>query len=75
MSRTEGRREVRIELDGIVGLGELEAAALAFAREAPAQLSPASMMGPPSASGMGPRVKALGICVPLSRDGGPATGR
>jgi hypothetical protein len=29
---------VRFELDGIVGLGELEAAAVAFARSAPAQL-------------------------------------
>ncbi|MGH9188985.1 MAG: hypothetical protein ACRD0Q_02970 [Acidimicrobiales bacterium] len=29
---------MRIEFDGIVGLGELEGAAMAFAREAPAQL-------------------------------------
>ena len=29
---------VRIEFDGVVGLGEVEAAAVAFAREAPAQL-------------------------------------
>ncbi len=38
MPRTERRRNVTIELDRIVGLGELEAAAVAFAREAPAQL-------------------------------------
>jgi transposase-like protein len=35
MERTRG---VRLELDGIVGLGELEQAAVAFARSAPAQL-------------------------------------
>lgn len=35
MQRTRG---VRFELDGIVGLGDLEEAALAFARSAPAQL-------------------------------------
>jgi transposase-like protein len=34
----ERTRRVRIELDGIVGLGALEDAALAFARNAPAQL-------------------------------------
>jgi len=34
----ERTRSVRIELDGIVGLGELEEAALAFGRSAPAQL-------------------------------------
>lgn len=34
----ERTRNVRIELDGIVGLGELEEAALAFGRSAPAQL-------------------------------------
>ena len=38
MSRTQRRRNVKIELDGIVGLGEIEQAAMAFAREAPAQL-------------------------------------
>jgi len=38
VSRTERRRNVRIEFDGVVGLGEVEAAAMAFAREAPAQL-------------------------------------
>ncbi len=38
MSRTKRRRNVKIELDGVVGLGEVEAAAMAFAREAPAQL-------------------------------------
>ncbi|MGH9268957.1 MAG: transposase [Acidimicrobiales bacterium] len=34
----ERTRSVRMELDGIVGLGQLEEAAMAFAREAPAQL-------------------------------------
>lgn len=34
----ERTRSVRIEFDGIVGLGELEDAALAFGRSAPAQL-------------------------------------
>lgn len=38
MPKTERTRSVSIELDRIVGLGQLEAAALAFAREAPAQL-------------------------------------
>ena len=38
MPKSERTRSVRIELDGIVGLGELEEAALAFARSAPAQL-------------------------------------
>ncbi|CAN5156537.1 hypothetical protein BH18ACT4_BH18ACT4_13620 [soil metagenome] len=38
MPKSERTRNVRIELDGIVGLGELEQAAMAFAREAPAQL-------------------------------------
>jgi len=36
--KVERTRSVKIELDGIVGLGELEAAALAFGRSAPAQL-------------------------------------
>jgi len=36
--KSERTRSVRIELDRIVGLGELEAAALAFGRSAPAQL-------------------------------------
>jgi len=36
--KSERTRSVRIELDGIVGLGELEEAALAFGRSAPAQL-------------------------------------
>jgi hypothetical protein len=34
----ERTRRVRIELDGIVGLGALEEAALAFGRSAPGQL-------------------------------------
>lgn len=38
MPKTERTRSVSIELDRIVGLGQLEEAALAFAREAPAQL-------------------------------------
>ncbi len=38
MPKTESTLSVRIELDGIVGLAELEQAAMAFAREAPAQL-------------------------------------
>lgn len=38
MSRTERRRSVSIEYDGIVGLGDLEEAALAFARSAPGEL-------------------------------------
>lgn len=38
MPKVERTRSVRIELDGIVGLGELEEAALAFGRSAPAQL-------------------------------------
>ncbi len=38
MPKMERTRSVRIELDGIVGLGALEDAALAFARSAPAQL-------------------------------------
>ena len=38
MPKSERTRNVRIELDGIVGLGQLEEAAMAFAREAPAQL-------------------------------------
>lgn len=38
MPRMERTRSVRIELDGMVGLGQLEEAALAFARSAPAQL-------------------------------------
>ncbi len=38
MPKSERTRTVRIELDGIVGLGELEEAALAFGRSAPAQL-------------------------------------
>jgi transposase-like protein/ribosomal protein L37E len=36
--KVERTRSGRIELDGIVGLGELEEAALAFGRSAPAQL-------------------------------------
>jgi len=36
--KSERTPSVRIELDGMVGLGELEEAAMAFAREAPAQL-------------------------------------
>jgi hypothetical protein len=36
--KVERTRSVRIELDGIVGLGELEEAALTFGRSAPAQL-------------------------------------
>jgi transposase-like protein len=38
VQKVERTRSVRIELDGIVGLGELEEAALAFGRSAPAQL-------------------------------------
>ena len=38
MSRTQRRRSVSIEYDGIVGLGDLEEAALAFARSAPGEL-------------------------------------
>ena len=38
MPKVERTRSVRIELDRIVGLGELEEAALAFGRSAPAQL-------------------------------------
>ena len=38
MPKVERTRSVRIELDGIVGLGQLEEAALAFGRSAPAQL-------------------------------------
>ncbi|MGH9286467.1 MAG: hypothetical protein ACRD0M_12465, partial [Acidimicrobiales bacterium] len=38
MPKMERTRSVRMELDGIVGLGQLEEAAMAFAREAPAQL-------------------------------------
>ena len=38
MPKMELTRSVRIELDGIVGLGALEEAALAFARTAPARL-------------------------------------
>ncbi len=38
MPKSERTRSVRIEVDGIVGLGELEQAAMAFARQAPAQL-------------------------------------
>lgn len=38
MPRMERTRSVKIELDGVVGLGELEEAALAFARSAPGQL-------------------------------------
>lgn len=38
MPSSERTRTVRIELDGIVGLGALEEAALAFGRSAPAQL-------------------------------------
>lgn len=38
MPKVERTRSVRIELDGIVGLGALEEAALAFGRSAPAQL-------------------------------------
>jgi hypothetical protein len=38
VSRTERRRSVSIEYDGIVGLGDLEEAALAFARSAPGEL-------------------------------------
>lgn len=38
MPKSERTRNVRIELDGIAGLGELEEAAMAFARQAPAQL-------------------------------------
>jgi len=36
--KVERTRSVTIEVDGIVGLGQLEEAAMAFAREAPAQL-------------------------------------
>lgn len=38
MPRTERAGSVRIGLDGTVGLGEVEEAAMGFAREAPAQL-------------------------------------
>ena len=38
MPRMERTRSVAVEFDGVVGLGELEEAALAFARTAPAQL-------------------------------------
>ena len=38
MPKVERTRSVTIEVDGIVGLGQLEEAAVAFAREAPAQL-------------------------------------
>lgn len=38
MSRTQRRRSVSIEYDGIVGLGDLEEAALAFARSAAGEL-------------------------------------
>ncbi len=38
MSRMERRRSVSIEYDGLVGIGDLEEAALAFARSAPGEL-------------------------------------
>ncbi len=38
MPKSERTRNVRIELDGIVGLRQLEEAAMVFARQAPAQL-------------------------------------
>lgn len=38
MSRMERRRSVSIEYDGIVGMGDLEEAARAFARSAPGEL-------------------------------------
>lgn len=38
MPRTQRRRSVRIELDDIVGIADLEEAALAFARSAPGEL-------------------------------------
>ncbi len=38
MPNVKRTRSVRMEVDGLVGIGELEEAALAFARSAPAQL-------------------------------------